>query len=312
MSSRNLLNILLLLGAAALAATAWYRPGKAPPKAPQTLTGLKPGQIHQVRITRADHPPIVLRKRDSHWYLEGKPELPAAQFAVASILRLADQKATRSYPAGQLDPAKLKLDKPRITVTFNDGPAIAFGTTEPLEHQRYVQVNGKIHLIHDEVERLVETGRTGFVSRRLLPLNATLDALDLPDLKLERDKQGNWKVHPAHKKASADDLQALADAWTAASALTVSRYQPGKDGRSHGTVKVTFKHHAAVQFTIVHRKPELVLGRADLGLAYHMGSDAAGRLLSLRPVAGGSKDQPAGSAEGRPSPPPAQAPDPGR
>ncbi|MGA7801654.1 MAG: DUF4340 domain-containing protein [Gammaproteobacteria bacterium] len=284
MSSRGLLNLILLLGAVTLGLVAWLQPGKKPPKPAVTVTSIKPADITRIELKRADRADLSFERRGAHWYITGKRDLPAAQFAVAGLLRLADQQVSRSYPLSKMDPAQLKLDKPQASVRFNKGPLIQFGTTDAIEGDRYLRVGDRIYLVPDDYQPLVDGSVTTFVSRRLLPTGTTVAGIDTPDFKLQSDAKGHWTLTPNDPNLSADAIQRFADGWAAASAITVQNYhahnsQPTANDR---TVTVRLKDRKTpIEFVIVHRKPELVLARPDLGFAYHLGSDGAARLLRI-------------------------------
>lgn len=287
MSSRSLVNVGLLLAAVILGLVVWRKPGKAPPKAPVTVTSLKPADITRIALKRTDSPDITLEKRDTHWVIVGHPDLPASQFSVAELLRLADQKVSRSYPLAQMHPAQLKLDKPRATVRFNKGPLIRFGTTDAIDGDRYLQVGDHVYLIPDDYQAFVEGHASTFISHRLLPANASVVGIRTPHFDLHRNKKGHWTLTPNNPKVSADDIQTFVAGWGAASAITVEKYtqvakrQAGNDR----TITVRLQgRKAPIKFLIIRRKPELILLREDLGYAYHMGSDGIRRLLQLPEV----------------------------
>ncbi len=287
MSSRSLLNLALLLGAVVLGLLAWLQPGKTPPKPAVTVTSLKPADITRIELKRADRPDMTFEKRDHDWYIIGSHDLPAAQFAVAGLLRLADQQVSRSYPLSKMNAAQLKLDKPHASVRFNKGPLIQFGTTSALDGDRYLKVGDHVYLVPDDYQPLVNGGVTTFVSHHLLPGSATVTGIDTPQFKLQQDNKGHWTLTPNDPKITSDAIQRFADDWAAASAITVQKYQGGNGHPATGPQTVTVRlkgRKTPVRFVIVHRKPELVLARTDLGFAYHLGSDGAKQLLRIPEV----------------------------
>ncbi|MEJ2687296.1 MAG: DUF4340 domain-containing protein [Gammaproteobacteria bacterium] len=287
MSSRSLLNLALLLGAVALGLVAWLQPGKTPPKPAVTVTSLKPADVTRIELKRAERPDMTFEKRGQQWYIVGKHDLRAAQFAVAGLLRLADQKVSHSYPLSKMDAAQLKLDKPQASVRFNKGPLIQFGTTSAIGGDRYLKVGDHVYLVPDDYQPLVNGGVTTFVSRRLFPTGATVTGIDTPRFKLEQNSKGHWTLTPNNPDITSDAIQRFADGWAAASAITVQTYRGGNghSGAHQPAVTVRLKgRKTPIHFVIVHRKPELVLARTDLGFAYHLGSEGTKRLLHIPAV----------------------------
>ena len=113
----------------------------------------------------------------------------------------------------------------------------------------------------------------------LQPPGSHIVAIELPDLSVKVDDKGKWSVTPEHPDMEADAVQNLVDEWREAQALRVSRYQGDK---AQGTVKITLdKQTTPLTFEILERDPELILGRADIGMRYHISDEQADRLMQL-------------------------------
>lgn len=297
MNTRGLLNLLLLLGVAALAAVAIYQPGITPTPPPVKLSALTPQQISRIHIERADKGPITLQKQDGQWRITEPQRLPADEGRVNSLLRLAQETSQARFPAKPEDLHKYQLDKPAATLTLND-QAFAFGDTDPINGRRYVLVGNTVHLTTDMYFYQLDADLLSFFSTRLLPDKATISTLDLPGIALTRDAQGHWQVQPDKPGLSADAIQALLDAWQNTTALLVKHYAPGSP---QGSITVHLKEPAeTLRFDIMARQPELILARPDLGLQYHLGAESTKALLELPSTAASAvKDTKAPSGDNR-------------
>jgi hypothetical protein len=277
MTSRWIINLLLLVAIAILALVAWYEPGLEETPEPQALTRLQPDQINSIHIERQGGDDLVLsRQDDGDWGIEREPALPADAAQVEMLSRLATQTPARSYPATELELARLGLDPPHSTVVLNDA-RIDFGDTEPLGGLRYVRTADQVHLISDIYQYLIDADFTQFVRRRLLPEAATVTALRLPHFSLTRNPQA-WTIEP-DREVSGDRLQRLIDNWRQAAALNI-RAAAGADAEGESVILSLDKPARELVFVIAAREPELVLVRPDLGLEYRMGN-VAERLLAL-------------------------------
>jgi hypothetical protein len=276
MKSRWIVNLLLLVAIGMLMLIAYFEPGIDKQAEAPAITTLKKDQLRRIHLNRPVRDDLVLVKTSTQsWVIEGAPELPADNYQVNALQRLAEQKAVRSYPASELDLAQLQLDPPYATAILND-TAVEFGNLEPLEGLRYVRVADQVHLIPDIYLQLIEVSYTQFVRRRLFNENTRIARIALPDFSIARTEQG-WTVAP-QQEVSADDLQQFVDRWQDATGLHIQTADSTAEGEAVEVSHTDTKH--SVNFVITAREPELVLVRPDMGIQYRMG-DLGGSLLSV-------------------------------
>ncbi|MCO6413687.1 MAG: hypothetical protein J5I92_13190, partial [Thiogranum sp.] len=159
MKSRWIINILLIVAVVILTLVARYEPGIETPAGPQTLTSLRVDQIQSIRVNRPLREDLLFSKTNNTWAIDREPPVPADEFQVRALLRLAEQVAARSYPVEELELSRLALDPPYATVTL-DGIEIDFGSLEPLQELRYTRVGDHVHLISDMYQHLIEADYT--------------------------------------------------------------------------------------------------------------------------------------------------------
>lgn len=286
MTSRWILNLLLLGAVAALALVAYYQPGQEGKPAPVTLTALQPDQVRRIHIERRLRPPLELQRTAQGWVIERQPPLPADDFQIKSLTRLASQEAVRSYAAAELDAAALQLDPPASSVTLDD-IRLDFGTLEPLDGLRYVKVGERILLIPDLYQHLIDADYTRFVRRRLFAPAQRIEAIELPGLALEKT-DGRWSVKD-HQDVSSDEVQRFVERWQDAAALTV---RPMEEKPRGDRIQVRLgAPQRTVTFIVTRREPELVLARPDLGIQYQLGNQADSLLQLPPPPATDTGDQ---------------------
>lgn len=278
MSTRTLLNLALAVLMLLLGTVVWLRPGLEPDVAPATITTLTPEQVSTINITRLQGEPLGFRKRDDTWFIDDDPAIPADAFQVHAILALLQAASIRSYPVEAIDLSGPGLDPPQASIMFN-GTRIAIGDVEPINNLRYVRTDTTIHLVEDRYQHLLNAGYNNFVRRRLLPADAQITALQLPGLTLQQQDGVNWRMEPDNPDVSADAIDTLIANWLRASALYVRRFEGGE---YDSTVSLTLRGYAEpVAFTMVAREPDLILGRPEWGIQYHLTPDVGAGLLSL-------------------------------
>jgi len=280
MSSRNLLNLVLLVVVAALVAVAVFKPGKKAPTITR-LTSLSASAVHKITISRPGLEPVVLEKQDNKWQMLAPYKIAADGFKADSISELAEAKANAHYPIGKGEDLKpYGLDKPNITVTFNDQDKLAFGGIETLKYQRYIRNGDTLYVIFDRYFSNISNPPAEFVSHSLLPDQPSIDKLVLPDLTLSR--QGDhWLAQPPVKDLSNDQVNELLENWRDAHATDVQKYTPAKNAQQ---LQVYIKgRDKPLIFELLQENKQISLGRADLGLKFSFTPEIAKNLLKLPP-----------------------------
>lgn len=281
MSSRNLLNLGLLIFIVILVILLIYTPGKDEP-AKTKLTTLKQGDITHIKFTRNTLPPVALTKQNGHWYMSDPYQVPANDFQVQTLLRLIETNSLARYDLHGKDLTKYKLDKPQASITFNDALTIEFGGTAALNQNRYVRIGDTMHLIIDTFFYQLNTKATYFVSHALLPSGSQITLLQLPDLKLEL-QDGKWNTSPQQEGFSADATTELINAWQFGQAMDIQPYTKKLNPESiKETITVALKkQHHPIQLELIKSNEKFILGRRDLGLQYIFPMETAEQLLRL-------------------------------
>jgi len=276
MKSRWMINLLLIVAIGILILVAYFEPGIDDRAEVPAITKLKKDQLQRIHLNRPVREDLVLVKTAMQgWVIEQTPELPADDFQVNALQRLAEQEAVRSYPAAELDLDQLQLDPPYATAILND-TAIEFGNLDPLQGLRYVRIADQVHLIPDLYLQLIEASHTQFVRRRLFADGTRFARITLPGFAIVKTDQ-LWTVEP-QQQVSADTLQQFVDRWQAAASLHIQAADSAVEGDSIELILADTGQR--INFVVSAREPELVLVRPDLGIQYRMG-EIGGSLLSL-------------------------------
>jgi hypothetical protein len=279
MSSRNLLNLVLLIIVAVLVIVVVVKPGKQV-KPVVKLTSLSSAAINKIVIDRGGSGgKLVLEKHDNHWQMRTPYALPANPDEIAGITELAEVQSKAHYPIkpGE-DLTRFGLDKPGVTVVFNDTVKLEFGGTEPLNYQRYIRNGDTLHLAFDAYYLKLNANPTQFVAHNLLPGKPTITKLVLPTLSLTA--QGHdWLAQPPVKQLSNDQVNALLENWTTATAINLLAYTPA--GSPQQAQVYLQGQDKPLVFDILHEEHAISLGRADLGLKYQFSEDVGKNLLQL-------------------------------
>lgn len=278
MSTRSLLNLALLSIAGILVAVITLRPGLEQSGTPAAITAIDPQSVSHIELTRVAGESLQFIKTGEHWQIEGTPVLPADDFQVGTALALLEASAVRSYPASSLDLAQLGLQPPQASAVY-DNTHLELGNTDAIDGLRYVRLDDTVYLVSDRYAHLLNAGTSNFLQRRLLPDDAQITSLQLPELTLTRNDGVHWQIQPDNRTASADAINALLQNWQSASALYVTR---ADKITSAGQIQITLQNHSEpLAFVIVSHAPDLVLARPDWGFQYHLTADTGAGLLAI-------------------------------
>lgn len=280
MRKNTLTNLTLLLVVAALALLAIYEPGIEEPKEQPSLLSLDRDAVQHILIRRQGQPTIELERDSGNvWQLLQPLQVAASDYRIDSLLRVTDTKSLSRFSVDKGQLADYKLDKPQVVLELNRTARIAFGAQTPLDQRRYVRLDDgdTIHLINDTLYYHLIGAFPGYISKRPLPKDISVQALRLPQLSLQW-QQEHWQVEPKPEGFSADQITRLLDSWKFASALNVKEY----DGKAGESVSITLKgREKPLEFLLTSREPDLILARPELGIQYHFPAESGEELLAL-------------------------------
>lgn len=161
MTSRNILNIRLLGIVSVLGLAVIFSPRQDPVPIPAVLPDLSAERIVHVRIDRLNRRPVILQRRNKAWYLVQPNQGPANEPLVNEILKITRMQCSLHYATAALELTKLSLQPAQVRLTLNQH-VLAFGTTTPLDHRRYIQANDRVYLCNDRHYHLLTGDPAGF------------------------------------------------------------------------------------------------------------------------------------------------------
>lgn len=204
MAKRLLLNLLLLL---LLGAGLWLALGGDPKTAAATPLGTAAKDVRELRVVGPERALHLRRDERGDWRLLGPRALDASDRQVQTVLRFLDAPG-QVYARGELDPAAVGLDAPRLRLVV-DGRLLEFGDTEAISGRRYVADSERVYLVLDGAAPMLLAPWWNFIDRRLLEPDAQLAAVSVDGRPLAATVLALWqqllaaKVTPAPAEAAA-------------------------------------------------------------------------------------------------------------
>lgn len=206
---------------------------------PQPLTRIDTASVSTVGVRCRGCVTRRFEKTAAGWQMREPYALPADDAAVEGLLAIAAIPVRTWYADGALDPSRLGLDPPLIELQL-DAHRIAIGTTDAIDSDRYLGVDGRIARAPDRFSPRLLTVPEAELDRHLAPRASVLSAVELI--------------------AGTEHRGGDVEAWRQAQALRVDAPQAGIDA---STAPMQVLLHTADGETIVYR----LLRRGDTYLA---------------------------------------------
>lgn len=280
MTKRNLLNLSLLIFVIILVSLAVYEPGKKKAITPPTLTNLKAGNIYSIKIIQNNKSAIELKKTNNNWAMLKPYQLPANNFRIESILKLASAPSLSKNDLNNLDKRLFGLDKPLASISFND-TEIVFGNNKSLKNHRYVSIDSTLHMTADTFYYQLLAKAESYIDHKLIPSDKSISKLKLPKMNFVKN-DGKWKMRPSAGNVSADSINQLMSEWQLSQAYDVEKHPVIKNTKPDITVYLSDTDF--YRFKIGKNKDSFNLTNIDTGVHYILSSDRRENLLTLLSV----------------------------
>ncbi len=276
---RHVVNLVLLFCIGALAAFVWMKQEDTAVPLPPLVTNDR-GSIERVSfVFSGASSPVRFARTDSGWRLRKPVDAPVDPAEINGLLAVAGAEIHERIPVADVSLADLGLDRPELTLTFNE-QRVAFGATNPVTHQRYVRIGDAVAQIDEPSGLPTDSGHARYVDKRLVPPGRTLQKVTLPDWILERS-DGAWRARSRDGAQSAAPARAATagKAWTELRAMWMSAL-PSTTSADADWVTLQFADGTQADMEAVLDQ-QLLLRRADFQAQYHVARDKADMLLRL-------------------------------
>lgn len=273
MRSRLLLNITLLVLVALLgyyAYTTHQQQNQA--DTAYQLTALSADEIEHI-IIRHNQRIVELHKSAGRWRMLQPIDIDANRFRIDTLLKLLNTVSHADYEAAGLTLETYGLSEVITSIQLND-VVIEFGDTNPINNFRYVRIGDRVHLIDDHFYPLLSSQIGTLVARELLPNNAKIDKLILPDMTLYRDDNQIWRSSSA---INPDLITETLHHWKNSEAFGVHNYM-ARELLADISVYLAGENEP-IRFHVTDTDPWLIIARPDLDLEYHFNLELYARLL---------------------------------
>lgn len=140
----------------------WLEPGLKPPN-PELVSSLDVGGVHEIKLYRQQQLAVSLQREAGDWVR--RPPLPddcvtpgceiRRPELVEQWLHFAELPSLHSFAAPRDRLREFGLDKPAYQLQLDD-LSIDIGGLDPGSRLRYIQINGRIHLVSDSYYHTLE------------------------------------------------------------------------------------------------------------------------------------------------------------
>jgi len=270
-----LVNLVLLVGVAALAGYAWHQ-SKQPKEPSHKLSTLSAAAAKRIEVAGKSGNAYTLEKDTDTWFLATPMRARADQSQAQRILDLLSATSKDKLPA--TDVARFDLDRPALTVKIDD-QVFAFGMTNPLTQDQYLASGDGVYLVSAYYASLIPAQAERMLAHNLFQPQETPVGFTLNDFRVVQ-QDGKWTLQPppaeGAEQLSADEINRWAEDWRFASSLVT---QPWNGKPAARVVRVKLADGKVLDLSILQTEPEMILGRPDEKLQFRFSGEMSRRLL---------------------------------
>lgn len=279
MTSRLLLNLVLLAALVALGLYAYLRPGENARKEQIEVTSLTREQVDHIKLHRRDAFDVEMEKRGSTWHMVHPYRTRVNQLQVDRLLDLTDAKASGKLPAENT--GRYGVDSPLVVLTLND-QSFSFGTINDITNEQYLGSGETIFLVKTYYGYNMPLDLKKLISNKLLGEDEKPVAFDFGQWRAVKSDKGAWALEgnwPGNREMapSADALNVWAAEWQLASALSAAPFTGNASGPQ---VSVRLADGSHTTFRVLANDSDVRLLRVEESVIYQLGAEAGGRLLN--------------------------------
>ncbi len=291
MKSRWILNLVLLLMVASIAAFLYLRPKPADPATTPTYTvsTLDPNAFSRASISLPGRAPVVLEKKLGRWTMLAPYQARADLAMVGRILSIAGATTKEKFPASDL--VRFGLDNPSLKIRLDD-EEFSFGMYHPVTGDQFVAYKDSVYVLPTVFSEGASTQPLELLDKRVLNDEeqqivgfdfSKLEQWEPTGLTLDMQADGKWKVMPEKGKYAQNDINDWFQSnWQNIAAKSVEPWN--SDRQPHPYVTLKLKNGKTLRLDKIQESPELLLAREDLQMLYHLPQDAG--FVMLNPPAG--------------------------
>ena len=237
------------------------------------LTAIDKNDIVKIEVLRKNLDNFEFNKQGEVWHMNLPQQFLANSARINAMLRILNSEYHGQLNPAEVDLARFDLINPIITIKLNDH-AFQFGNTDAIDQRRYVLFDETIYLTNDSLYAQLTTNAAFFADTKILPLDFEISAIQFPEniIELHDDK---WQLQNV-MDISPDQIKQIVFAWNNAAAISVNKYS---EPDSASSIIISSENDKAIEFIIVSTEPHLILGRREMGIQYHLGSDETDKLL---------------------------------
>ena len=287
MKSRWLVNVLLLALVLGIGVFLKFRPQQEVAKeTAYEVSTLKLATFTKVSVEFPAKAPVAFEKVEGYWYLDKPYKARADQMLVMRILSLVAAKSTQKFQATDL--TQFGLDQPKLKLKF-DNEEFDFGTFNPVTSEQYVAYNGLVYLLPVSYAENAQSPVEEYLDKSPFKPDEQKKIIGFDFSHLEQWEEvrlnvdfvdGKWKASPEKAKPTQNEMNEWFDSyWRSVSVQRVEPYTPDRK-TTYPSFEVKLNDGHKVHLDKIQESPELLLGRPDEGMIYHVPPDIGFTLLN--------------------------------
>jgi hypothetical protein len=284
MKSRWLTNLVMLILVAGIGIFLFLRPAPIEQvRKTHEISTLKAGSFKRISVEFPSKSPLIFEKTNSYWRIVQPYQARADQMLVQRLLSVIAATSVEKFPTTDL--ARFGLEHPRLKLKL-DNEEFFFGNFNPVTSEQYMSYKNSVYLVPYTYAELASVQAVEFIDKNPLSQTEKIAGFDFSrleqweNIRLQVDLlNGRW-TSSTNSKLSQNEMNEWFDAnWKNSSVTSVEPYMPNHQS-SPPSFEVKLGNGKKVHFERLQESPELILGRPDEGMSYHLPADAGFALLN--------------------------------
>lgn len=290
MKNRWILNIVMLMVVAGLVTFLYLRP-KINTDAPadHAISSLKLADFSAIKVEFPTKAATSFEKVNGTWRMTAPYKTRADQISVQRILSIIAASSAEKFPAKDLVKYGLNNPELKLKLSGKTDAEFVFGTHNPVTEEQYMAYKDAVYLVKANYAEAATVQPIEMIDKLPLSNDEAKQISGIDFSKLEQWEEshlnldmvdGKWNVNIAQAKPTQNELNEwLEFSWVQSGAKSVEIYTPDRKV-TLPSIEIKLKNGKKVHFDKIQESPELLLGRPDEGLIYHLNNDVGFTMLN--------------------------------
>ena len=257
--------------------------------AENVISTLKLADFNAIKVEFPTKAATSFEKINGAWRMTSPYKMRADQISVQRILSIIAATSAEKYTAKDMEKYGLTNPELRLKLSGTQNAEFVFGTHNPITEEQYMAYKDAVYLVKTTYAEAATVQPIELIDKYPLSQAEANQISGINFAKLEQWEalglqvdmvDGQWRANVAKAKPTQNDLNEWFEfSWRQSPAKSVELYTPDRK-QSLPSIEIKLKDGKTVLFDKIQESPELLLGRPDEGILYHLNNDVGFTMLN--------------------------------